>query len=105
MLDHNSCSATVRGYAKSINMLFCLCNFPIPADFLDWNTICTILISGREKEENILRQRSSITREMFAALKALGNESDIDSPETVVATSLESLDYYSLSTHTRPNPR
>jgi hypothetical protein len=35
MLDHNSCSATVRGYAKSINMFFRLCNFPIPADFLD----------------------------------------------------------------------
>jgi hypothetical protein len=54
MLDCNSCSATVRGYAKSINMLFCLRNFPIPADFLDWNNICTILISGREKEEILL---------------------------------------------------
>jgi hypothetical protein len=32
MLDHNSRSATVRGYAKSINMLFCLQNFLIPAD-------------------------------------------------------------------------
>jgi hypothetical protein len=71
MLDHNFCSAMVRGYPKSINMLFCLCNFPIPADFLDWNNICTVLISGREKEENILRQRSPITQEMFAALKLL----------------------------------
>jgi hypothetical protein len=85
MLDHNSHSATVRGYAKSINMLFHLCNFPIPADFLDWNNICTILISGREKEENIARQRSPITRKMFAALKTLGNKSDINSPETVIA--------------------
>jgi hypothetical protein len=85
MLDHNSCSATVREYAKSINMIFWLCNFPIPADFLDWNYICTILISGREKEENIARQRSLITQEMFAALKTLSNKSDINSPETVVA--------------------
>ncbi len=106
MLDYNSCSATVRGYAKSINILFCLCNFPIPADFLDQNNICTILISGREKEKNIVRQRSPITREMFAALKLLGNKSDIDSPETVVAdSSLESLDYKLPSMCSRPNPR
>jgi hypothetical protein len=39
MLDHNSRSAMVRGYAKSINMLFRLRNFPIPADFLDRNNI------------------------------------------------------------------
>jgi hypothetical protein len=84
MLDHNSCSAMERGYAKSINMLFRHCNYPIPADFLDRNNICTILISEREKEENIARQRSPITREMFATLKMLGNESDIDSPETVI---------------------
>jgi hypothetical protein len=84
MLDPNFCSATVRGYAKSINMLFCLCNFPIPVDFLEWNNICKILISGREKEENIVRQQSPITQEMFAALKTLGNKSDINSPETVV---------------------
>jgi hypothetical protein len=61
MLNHNSCSAMVRGYAESINMLFPLCNFPIPADFLDWNNICTILITGKEKEENIARQGSPIT--------------------------------------------
>jgi hypothetical protein len=99
---------TVRGYAKSINMLFCFCNFPIPADFLDWNNICTILISGREKKENIARQRSLITREMFAALKKLGNESDINSPETVVAdwfTFIRVTDYELPSTHNRPNPR
>ncbi len=85
MLNHISCSAMVRGYAKSINMLFCLCNFPIPANFLERNNICTILISGRDKEENIARQHIPITQEMFAALKKLGNKSDIDSPETVVA--------------------
>jgi hypothetical protein len=61
MLDHNSYPATVRGYAKSINMLFHLHNFPIPTDFLDRNNICTISISGREKEENIARQHSPIT--------------------------------------------
>jgi hypothetical protein len=64
MLDHNSHSATVRGYAKSINMKFCLQNFPIPADFLDRNNICTTLISGREKEENIARQCRPLSREM-----------------------------------------
>ncbi len=85
MRNHNSCSAMVRGYAKSIDMLFCLCNFPILADFLDQNNICTILISGREKEENIVRQHSPKIWEMFAALKTLGNESDINSPETAIA--------------------
>ncbi len=81
MLDHNSHSATVRGYAESINMLSCLQNFPIPADFLDRNNICTTLISGREKEENIARQCSPLSREM----QKLGNELNIDSPEAVVA--------------------
>ncbi len=85
MLDHNSCSAKARGYAKSINILFCLYNLPIQTDFLDRNNICTIFISGREKEENIARQRSPITRERFVALKMLGNKSDINSPETAVA--------------------
>jgi hypothetical protein len=64
MLNHNSRSAMVRGYAKSINMLICLQNFPIPADFLDRNNICTTLISGREKEENIARQCSPLSQEM-----------------------------------------
>jgi hypothetical protein len=85
MLNYNYCSAMVRGYAESISMLFCLRNFPIPADFLDRNNICTILISGREKEENITRQHSPITKEMFATLKTLSKESDINSPETEVA--------------------
>jgi hypothetical protein len=64
MLDHNSRSAMVKGYAESINMLFCLQNFPIPADFLDRNNIFVTLILGREKEENIARQCSPLSQEM-----------------------------------------
>jgi hypothetical protein len=36
---------------------------------------------------NIARQRSPITHEIFAALNKLGNKSDINTPEPVVADS------------------
>ena len=53
MLDHNSRSATVRGYVKSINTLFKLCNFDPPADLSDRTNMCTKIIVAREKEECI----------------------------------------------------
>jgi hypothetical protein len=85
MLDHNSRSATVRGYVEAINTLFRLRQFDIPADLSDRTNICFKIIHAREKEENIARQRSPITREMFAALLDLAKKSTADSIEVVVA--------------------
>ena len=85
MLDHNSRSATVCGYVEAINTLFRLRHFNNPADLSDRTNMCYKIILAREKEENIARQRSPITREMFAALLDLAKKSPVDSVEAVVA--------------------
>ena len=84
MLDHNSRSATVRGYVESINTLFKLCNFDPPANLLDRTNMCTKIIVAREKEECIARQRSPITREIYGALLDQAKKSLVDSAESVV---------------------
>ena len=85
MIDHNSRSATVCGYVDAINILFCLWNFDDPADLTDRSNMCYKIILAREREENIARQRSPISREMFIALLDQAKESSADSLETVVA--------------------
>jgi N-acyl-L-homoserine lactone synthetase len=47
--------------------------------------MCFKIIYAREREENIARQRSPITREMFAALLNLAKKSTVDSIEDVIA--------------------
>jgi len=85
MSGHNSRSATVRGYVEAINTLFRLRQFDIPADLSDRTNMCFKIINAREREENIARQRSPITREMFVALLELAKKSPLDSIEAVVA--------------------
>ena len=86
MSDHNSRSKTLRGYIESINLLFRLRNFPIPADLSNRTNMCARIISAREKEENIANQQNPITREMFAALLDTANKSScVDSLEATVA--------------------
>ena len=84
MLDHNSRSATVRGYVKSANILFKLRDFDPPADLSDRTNMCTKIIVAREKEEYIARQRSPITRKIYSALLDQANKSLVDSVETTV---------------------
>ncbi len=84
MLDHNSRSATVRGYVESINTLFKLQNFDPPADLSDRTNMCTKIIVAREKEECIARQQSPITQEIYSALLNQASKSSIDSAETIV---------------------
>ncbi len=47
--------------------------------------MCFKIIHPREREENIARQRSPITRKMFVALLELAKKSPVDSIEAVVA--------------------
>ena len=68
MHDHNSQSTTVCGYIRSINILFQLRNCTIPADLLDNENICSKIFKSRKQEEDIARQRSPITNEIFAYL-------------------------------------
>jgi hypothetical protein len=84
MLDHNSRSATVRGYVKAIKILFKLRNFEPPADLSARTNMCTRIIIAREKEECIARQRNLITQEIFSALIDLANNSPIDFAEAVL---------------------
>jgi hypothetical protein len=72
-------------YVESTDTLFHLWDIPIPADVLNQANTCAIFISGREKEENIAGQWHPITREMFAALKNLGDKLASDSLEAVIA--------------------
>ncbi len=85
MIDQNSCSATVCGYVKAINTLFWLHNFNIPADLSDRANMWSKILLAREREEDIARWRSPITREMFTALLDLANKSPVNSLEAVIA--------------------
>ena len=75
MTDNNSRSATVQGHANAINNLFQLRNFKPPADLSDQTNMCVRIIFAREKEEDIARQQSPITKEMFASLLKLAKHS------------------------------
>jgi hypothetical protein len=85
MMDHNSRSATVRGYAESVNTLFQLWSLSAPANLSDQTNMCARIILAREKEEDIAKQRSPITREMFAALCDLANKASANLLEADVA--------------------
>ncbi len=47
--------------------------------------MCSKILLAREREEDIAKQWSPITREMFPALLDLANKSPVDSLEAVVA--------------------
>jgi hypothetical protein len=47
--------------------------------------MCSKIILAREREENVARQRSPITREIYSALLDLAKKSDVDLLETVIA--------------------
>jgi hypothetical protein len=85
MMDHNSRSATVCGYAESVNTLFRLRSLSAPANLSDRTNMCARIILVREKEEDIAKQQSPITRKMFAALCDLANKASANLLEAVVA--------------------
>ena len=83
-MDCNSRSATVQCYATTINKLFEMRGFPIPANVSDKDNMVTKIIHASEHEETIARQQSPITIEMYVAMVKLAKESAADSAETVV---------------------
>ena len=85
ILDDNSRSTTIRGHIDAINKLFQLRNFKPPADLSDRTNMCARILFAREKEEDIARQRSPISREMFASLLEMAKHSAPDSLEVNVA--------------------
>jgi len=85
ILDDNSHSATIHGHIDAINKLFQLRNFKLPDDLSDRTKMCASILFAREKEEVIFRQRSPISREMFASLLKVAKYSAPDSLEVNVA--------------------
>jgi len=83
-MDCDSRSATVQGYATSINRLFEMRGFPIPANVSDKDNMVTKIIHASEREETIARRQSPITIEMYVAMAKLAKESAADLAETVV---------------------
>jgi hypothetical protein len=84
IMDCNSRSATVQAYVTSINRLFEMRGFPIPADVSDKGNMVTKIIHASEHEETIARRRSPNTIEMYVAMAKLAKESAADLAETVV---------------------
>jgi hypothetical protein len=68
-------SATVRGYASSINSLFKLRDMKPPINVADPNIVSGILINNLVKEEDIARQRSLLDSAIFAKLLRKSNVS------------------------------
>ena len=81
ILDDNSRSTTIRGHIDAINKLFQLRNFKPPADLSNRTNMCARILFAREKEEDIARQQSPISREMFASLLKVAKHSAPDSLE------------------------
>jgi hypothetical protein len=84
MFDCNSHSATVQGYVESINKLFALRSFPIPADLKDKDNMVAKLIHASEREENIAKQRSPLTKEMYVEIAKHAGASPRDSVDPVL---------------------
>jgi hypothetical protein len=68
IIDCHSCSATVFCYVQAINKHFNLRNFPIPADLSDNSNMLFEIIQACEYKENIARQQSPLTKEMYVEM-------------------------------------
>lgn len=89
--DHNSRSATVRGYLDAMNALFTARGFPQPFDSNDINNLANVIFRAWKEEETVARQRAPLTPEIYAEMKKMADESgDQDSVESVV------FDWFSL---------
>jgi hypothetical protein len=84
IMDCNSRSATVQGYATSITRLFEMRGFPIPANVSDKDNMVPKIIHASEREKAIARRRSPITIEMYVTMAKLAKESAADSADAVV---------------------
>jgi hypothetical protein len=84
MNSHNSRSATVCCYIVSINTLFQFWNFLTPGNLSDEENTCSKIITAQERKEDIAKQRSPITKEMFAAMANKAKTSEKDLVESVL---------------------
>ena len=74
ILDTNCRSATARGYGEAVNALFEKRGFDLPAKFDDVDNLCSIICNNLKVQEDIAKQRSAITQEMFVLMKMRADE-------------------------------
>ena len=82
--DCHSRSATVLGYVQAINKLFELRKFPIPADLSDRNNTISKIVQACERKENIAKQQSPLTKEMYVKMAKRAKASPQDSVHSVL---------------------
>jgi hypothetical protein len=70
-MDCHSRSVTVTKYALVVKKLFEMRKYPIPANLGDKTNMMSKIIHAREREENIARQRSPLTKEMYVKMAKL----------------------------------
>lgn len=90
IIDCHSRSATILGYAQAINKLFELRKFPIPADLSDKTNMTFKIIQACEREENVAKQRSPLTKDMYVEMAKRAETSQQDSVHMVL------FDYFNL---------
>jgi hypothetical protein len=83
-MDCNSRPATILGYAMVVNKLFEMRKYPIPADLADKTNMMSKIIHAREREENIARQQSPLTKEMYVKMAKRAKISSQDSADSVL---------------------
>jgi hypothetical protein len=83
-MDCNSRSATILGYALVVNKFFKMRKYPIPADLADKTNMMSKIIHAHEHEENIARQQSPLTKEMYVEMTKHAEISSQDSVDSVL---------------------
>jgi hypothetical protein len=84
IMECHSKSATVTNYALAVNKLFEMRKYPIPADLVDKTNMMSKIIHAREREENIARQQSPLTKEMYVKMAKRAKISPQDSVDSVL---------------------
>jgi len=87
-------SATVRGYAESVNTLFRLRNMPPPANLSDPNNMSAILINNMLREEQIARQRAPLDNEIFAEICRVADASKTEDSANALLRDVITLSRY-----------
>ena len=78
-------SATLRGYAESVNQLFSLRRKPLPYDPEDKCNDSNVAISNLADEEDIALQREPLTASIAAEAIRIGQHADQDSGDSLIS--------------------
>ena len=78
-------SVTCEGYAKAVNFLFKLRDYPPPVDLTSVTGCTRTIIHNLEREETIASQRSPLDDKIHAELLNLAKQSTVNSLEAAVA--------------------